>query len=409
MEILFVHPNFPGQFRRFAAALAREPEMRIHGVGDAKWMEDTIPLPDIPVIAYPTLSATGNNIHPYARNFDAAVRRGQQIVQTLLAHKRQGLEPDLIIAHPGWGDAFYLKDIFPGAKVIGLFEYYYRVRGADVGFDPEFPMNFDDIFRVHSLNATQLLALESCDSGYCPTAWQRSCFPAHYQERLGVIHDGIDTAMVAPDASAAITLPDGSTHRAGEEILTFVSRSLEPYRGFHIFMRALPHILEARPHCQVIIVGSDNVSYGKQPPPGQTYRQRYFDEIADKIDQSRVHFTGRLPYNDYLKVLQISRAHVYLTYPFILSWSMLEAMSSGCLVIASATPTVQEVIIDGENGLLFPFDQPATLANYAIEALSNPEQYRELRNTARQTVVSRYDFNTICYPAFKQLIKQFEW
>lgn len=383
--------------------------MRIHGIGDAKWMEDTVPLPGIPVIAYPTPSATGNNIHPYARNFDAAVRRGQQIVQTLLTHKRQGLEPDLIVAHPGWGDAFYLKDIFPGAKVIGLFEYYYRVRGADVGFDPEFPMNFDDIFRVHSLNATQLLALESCDSGYCPTAWQRSCFPAHYQERLSVIHDGIDTATVAPDASAAITLPDGSTHRAGEEILTFVSRSLEPYRGFHIFMRALPHILEARPHCQVIIVGSDNVSYGKQPPPGQTYRQRYFDEIADKIDQSRVHFTGRLPYNDYLKVLQISRGHVYLTYPFILSWSMLEAMSSGCLVIASATPTVQEVIIDGENGLLFPFNQPATLANYAIEALSDPEQYQELRNKARQTVVSRYDFNTICYPAFKQLIKQFEW
>lgn len=409
MEILFVHPNFPGQFRRFAAALAREPEMRIHGAGDAKWMEDTVPLPGIPVIAYPTPGVTGNNIHPYARNFDAAVRRGQQIVQTLLTHKRQGLEPDLIITHPGWGDAFYLKDIFPGTKVIGLFEYYYRVRGADVGFDPEFPMNFDDIFRVHSLNATQLLALESCDSGFCPTAWQRSCFPAHYQERLSVIHDGIDTAMVAPDAGAAVTLPDGSTHRAGQEILTFVSRSLEPYRGFHILMRALPQILEARPHCQVIIVGSDNVSYGKQPPPGQTYRQRYFDEIADRIDQSRVHFTGRLPYNDYLKVLQISRVHVYLTYPFILSWSMLEAMSSGCLVIASATPTVQEVIIDGENGLLFPFNQPATLANYAIEALSNPEQYRELRNRARQTVVSRYDFNTICYPAFKQLIKQFEW
>ncbi|SFM05432.1 glycosyltransferase [Nitrosomonas communis] len=409
MEILFVHPNFPGQFRRFAAALAREPEMRIHAVGDAKWMEDTAPLSGLPVMAYPTPEVAGNSTHAYARSFDSAVRRGQQIVQTLLTHKRQGLEPDLIIAHPGWGDAFYLKDIFPGARVIGLFEYYYRARGADVGFDPEFPMNFDDLFRVHSLNATQLLALESCDGGYCPTAWQRSCFPAHYQERLSVIHDGIDTHTVAPDANATITLPDGSVHRAGEEILTYVSRSLEPYRGFHIFMRALPRILEARPHCQVIIVGSDDVSYGKQPPIGQTYRQRYLGEIADRIDQSRLHFTGRLPYQDYLKVLQISRAHVYLTYPFILSWSMLEAMSSGCLMIASATPPVQEVINDGENGLLFPFNEPVTLANYVIKALANPEQYGELRNQARQTVVARYDFNTICYPAFKQLIKQFEW
>lgn len=408
MEILFVHPNFPGQFRRFAAALAREPEMRIHGVGDGKWMEETTPLAGVPVIAYPSPNVAADNTHVYARSFDSAVRRGQQVVQTLLTHKRQGLEPDLIFTHPGWGDAFYLKDIFPGSKVIGLFEYYYRVRGADVGFDPEFPMNFDDLFRVRSLNATQLLALESCDSGYCPTTWQRSCFPAQYQERLSVIHDGIDTATVAPDPQAVITLPDGSTHRAGEEILTYVSRSLEPYRGFHMFMRALPRILAARPHCQVIIVGSDNVSYGRQLPANQSYRQRYFEEIAGKVDHSRIHFTGRLPYNDYRKVLQVSRAHIYLTYPFILSWSMLEAMSSGCLVIASATPPVQEVIIDGKNGLLFPFNEPVTLANHAIKALANPEQYREIRNTARQTVVARYDFNTICYPAFKQLIKQFE-
>lgn len=406
MEILFVHPNFPGQFRRFAAALAREPEMHVHGAGDAKWMEETVPLADIPVIAYPPPAKADSNTHPYARSFDAAVRRGQQIVQTLLTHKRQGLEPDLIIVHPGWGDGFYLKDIFPGARVIGLFEYYYQVKGADVGFDPEFPKNFDDIFRVHSLNATQLLALESCDAGYCPTAWQRSCFPAHYRERLSVIHDGIDTGTVAPDANAAITLPDGSTHRAGEEILTFVSRNLEPYRGFHVFMRALPRILEARPHCQVIIVGGDDVSYGKQLADGQSYRQRYLDEVATKVDQARIHFTGHLPYGDFLKVLQVSRAHVYLTYPFILSWSMLEAMSAGCLVIGSATPSVQEVIRDNENGLLVPFKEPATLANRAIEALATPEQYQQIRQAARETIISRYDFNTVSYPAFKQLIKQ---
>ena len=169
MEVLFVHPNFPGQFRRFAAALAREPGMRVYGVGDAGWMTETVSLPDIPIIAYPKPKEVSKNTHPYARSFDSAVRRGQQIVQTLLTHKRQGLEPDFIIVHPGWGDAFYLKDIFPGATIIGLFEYYYRARGADVGFDPEFPMNFDDIFRVRSLNATQLLALESCDTGYCST------------------------------------------------------------------------------------------------------------------------------------------------------------------------------------------------------------------------------------------------
>jgi glycosyltransferase involved in cell wall biosynthesis len=365
-------------------------------------------LPDIPVIAYPTPTKLNTGTHIYARSFDAAVRRGQQIVRTLLAHKHKGLEPDFIFVHTGWGDAFYLKDIFPGAKIVGLFEYYYRARGADVGFDPEFRMSFDDIFRVHSLNATQLLTLESCDAGYCPTAWQRSCFPVHYHQQLSVIHDGINTNIVVPDGNAAITLPDGSTHCAGEEILTYVSRNLEPYRGFHIFMRALPHILKNRPNCKVIIVGSDGISYGKQLPPGQTYRQRYLNEIADKVDRSRIHFSGHLPYSEYLKVLQISRVHVYLTYPFILSWSMLEAMSASCLVIASATPPVQEIIVDDQNGLLVPFGEPLTLANHVIKALSNPERYQDLRNAARQTIISHYDFNNISYPAFKQLIKQSE-
>lgn len=406
MEILFVHPNFPGQFKRLAPALALEPEFNIHAIGDETWMEDSVVPANVSVIRYPSPLESDSNTHNYARSFDAAVRRGQQVVQTLLTHKRQGLEPDLIFAHPGWGDAFYLKDIFPGTKVVGLFEYYYRSRGADVGFDPEFPMNFDDIFRIHSLNATQLLALESCDLGYCPTNWQRSCFPDKYQSFLNVIHDGIDTNAVTPDAGATITLSDGSTHCAGEEILTFVSRNLEPYRGFHTFMRSLPGILEKRPNCKVIIVGGDNVSYGKPPPPGKTYRQRYLDEIANKIDLTRVHFTGYLPYCDYLKILQISTVHIYLTYPFILSWSMLEAMSAGCLVIASSTPPVKEIIEDGRNGLLFPFKDSDALTKQAIAVLDNPSQFQHLRQAARQTIVENYDFNTVIFPAVKQLINQ---
>ncbi|NCC84955.1 MAG: glycosyltransferase [Clostridia bacterium] len=405
MEILFVHPNFPGQFRRFAAALSREPGIRVHGLGDEAWMKNTSPVPDIPVIAYSSpLEPAADSVHPYVRSFEAAVRRGQQAVQTLLAHKRQGLEPDIVFVHPGWGDGFYLKSIFPGAKIVGLFEYYYRTRGADVGFDPEFPMNFDDVFRVHTLNATQLLALESCDTGYCPTAWQKNCFPAHVQDRLRVIHDGIDTKRVHPDTAASLRLTNGSEFHAGQEILTFSSRNLEPYRGYHVFMRALPRILSQRPNCQVLIIGGDRVSYGKPLPPGQTYRQRYFDEVSDKLDHSRVHFTGALPYDDFLRALQVSRVHVYLSYPFILSWSMLEAMASGCLVIGSATPAVQEVIHDGKNGLLVPFKDPIALAARTIEALDNPNAFTPLRHAAREHIVTCYDFANVCYPAFKHLI-----
>ena len=405
MEVLLVHPNFPGQFRRLAGVLARTPGVRVVGVGDSGWMSGSNTVPDVPVIAYPTPGRSGASTHPYARKFDEAVRRGQQVIKTLAEHKQQGLEPDVILTHPGWGDAFFLRDFFPGAKVIGLFEYFYRARGADVGFDPESPSKLDDIFRLRVLNATQLLALDSCDEGYCPTAWQRSLFPAMWQDRLSVLHEGIDTARVAPDPAAVVTLPDRYMFKAGDEVLTFISRNLEPYRGYHVFMRALPAIMKARPNCHVVIVGGDGSSYGPKQKPPLTHRQKYLDEVADDIDVSRVHFTGALPYAEYLKVLQVSRLHVYLTYPFILSWSMMEAMSAGCLVLGSSTPPVEEVITDGDNGLLFPFLSHAALAQRAIEALADPARFAPMRQRARETIVQRYDFETVSLPAYMRMLK----
>lgn len=405
MEVLFVHPNFPGQFRKVAAALAREPGIRVVGVGDASWMKDVVPLAGVPVIAYPDPGEGDAPSHPWTRKFDAAVRRGQQVITTLAAYKSEGLEPDVIVTHPGWGDAFFLRDFFPGAKVVGLFEYYYHVRGADVGFDPEFSGRFDDIFRLRVLNATQLLALDSCDEGFCPTQWQRSRFPAVWQSRLGLMHEGVDTGAVRPDPAAQVQLADGTVLKAGDEVLTFVSRNLEPYRGYHIFMRALPAILAARPDCHVVIVGADGAAYGPPSRSGSSYRERYLDEVREELDMSRVHFTGTLPHADYVRVLQVSRLHVYLTYPFILSWSMLEAMSAGCLVLASATAPVEEVITDGDNGLLFPFHSPGTLSARAIEALGDPAGHDELRSAARQTILDRYDFETISLPAYKRLLE----
>ena len=405
MEVLFIHPNFPGQFRRVAKALAAKPGFRVVGVGDQSWMVDANGLEGVPVIAYPPPGEGGMLVHAYARGFDAAVRRAQQVISTLATYKQQGFEPDVIFVHPGWGDGYFLRDFFPGAKVVGLFEYYYHPRGADVGFDPEFPSTFDDIFRLRTTNATQLLALESCDEGFSPTEWQRSRFPPSWRSRLGLLHEGVDTDLVAPDASAQVALPDGTVLQAGDEVLTFVSRNLEPYRGYHMLMRALPAIMQARPQCRVVLVGGDGVSYGTRPKNGKTYREQYLDEVAAGLDLSRVHFTGKLPYDTYLKVLQVSRLHVYLTYPFILSWSMLEAMSAGCLVLASDTAPVQEVISHGDNGLLFPFLQPERLAAAAIEALVEPARFDHLRAAARQTVVDRFDFQRVSLPGYLRFLE----
>ena len=407
MEVLFSHPNFPGQFRRIAHAFTQVPGLTVYGVGDEEWIKshNREGVDGVNLITYPApaKSEKKDAIHPYARNYDDAVRRAEAVLATLAAHKVRGFEPDVIFAHPGWGDAFYLRDIFPGARIIGLFEYYYRARGADLGFDPEFPSKLDDLFRVRSLNATQLIALDSCDSGFCPTAWQRSRFPEVWQQKLGVLHDGIDTEAVKPNPDMVIELGNGTVLRAGDEVLTYVSRNFEPYRGYHTFMRALPAIMAARPDCQVILAGGDDVGYGPPPQEG-SYRDKYLEEVQGRLDMSRVHFTGHLAYDNFVRLMQVSRLHVYLTYPFVLSWSMLEAMSAGCLVLGSATPPVEEVITDGVNGLLTPFHSATMLADRAIAALANPERYAGLRQAARQTIIDRYDFKTVSLPAYLRLL-----
>lgn len=378
--------------------------MRVWGMGDASWIATGAGLPGVEVIRYPAVAAAPEEAHPWVRGFEQSVRRGVAVIERLAELKRDGFEPDVIVTHPGWGDAYFVRDYFPGADVIGLFEYYYRPRGADVGFDPEFPTRVEDIFRLHVTNSTQLLALESCHRGVCPTPWQKGLYPSAYQSRLQVLHEGIDTTRVAPREGAQFTLPDGRTLSKGDEVLTFVSRCLEPYRGFHQFMRALPRILRERPDAQVLVLGDNSAHYGPQPPGAGGWKEVYQAQLRDQVDWQRVHFLGALPYDRYLSVLQVSSAHVYLTYPFILSWSMLEAMSAGCLLIASDTAPVRDVVQDGENGFLFDFFDTAALARLAIEALSDPEAFADMGKRARQTIVDRYDFRQVCLPQYRALI-----
>ena len=404
MDLLFLHPNFPGQFRRIAQALAKEGGVRVWGLGDESWIGAGPGVPGVEVMRYPAVPAAPTETHPWVRGFEQSVRRGVAVIERLAELKGGGFEPDVIVSHPGWGDAYFVRDYFPGAEVIGLFEYYYHPRGADVGFDPEFPCRVDDIFRLHVTNSAQLLALESCHKGVCPTPWQKSLYPAAYRPKLQVLHEGIDTVRVAPRKDVKFTLPDGRTLGQGDEVLTFASRCLEPYRGFHQFMRALPRILRERPEAQVLVLGEDAAHYGPEPPGAGGWKQVYQAQLRGQVDWRRVHFLGALPYDDYLSVLQVSAAHVYLTYPFILSWSMLEAMSAGCLLIASDTAPVRDVVEDGENGFLFDFFDVSRLASLVVQALSEPGAHTGVRARARQTVVDRYDFQRVCLPQYKAVI-----
>ncbi len=406
MRILFVHQNFPGQYRHLAPALAESPANEVVAIGEEASLRRLQGFhPRVRLVAYPQPQGASQQTHHYLRSSEAAVRRGQSVARLALELRRHGFVPDVICAHPAWGEALFLKDVFPAAPLLLYLEFFYRGSGSDVGFDPEFPSSFDDRCRVRARNTTQLISLDAGDAGVSPTHWQREQYPDVYRQRIQVIHDGIRSDLVSPGEVAGFVLPDGrGTLRSGDEVLTYVARNLEPYRGFHTFMRALPEVLAARPRVQVLIVGGDEVSYGRPLPGGGTYREHYLRELGSAIDLGRVHFLGKIPYPRFIDVLRLSTAHVYLTYPFVLSWSLLEAMSCGCALVASDTAPVREVLRPGHNGLLVDFFSPATLATTIISVLADPLATQPLRAQARRDIVDHFDLVTRTLPRLLTLV-----
>jgi glycosyltransferase involved in cell wall biosynthesis len=276
-----------------------------------------------------------------------------------------------VLAHPGWGESLYVKDVFPDARLVHFCEWYYHADGADLGFDPEFPITFDDRARVHTWNALHALNLTHCDAAVTPTHWQKSRHPEIFQPKIAVQHEGINTEGLHPDPAATVTTPSGITLKAGDPVVTYVSRNLEPYRGFHVFMRVLEKLQQRHKTVHALIVGGDDVSYGKRPKDAKNWREKMLAEVT--LDATRTHFLGRIPRPQYIKVLQVSAAHVYLTYPFVLSWSLLEAMACGAWVIASDTAPVREVLREGDgHGTLTGFFDVEGTAQRIGHAVAHP-------------------------------------
>jgi len=390
MRLLFVHQNFPGQYRHLAAHYAGAGH-EVVAIGDKENLRYQPRLPGVRLFGYEAPR------EDHAGAFEAsalrAMQRGRALATAAAALRRAGFRPDLVFGHIGWGEALFLKDIFPAAPLLLYGEFFYRARGADMGFDPEFPPSAKSLLRLRVMNAPLLMSLDAADWVMTPTFWQQRQFPDAYKARMSVIHDGVDTDAARPGGG-----PE-------EELITYVARNLEPYRGFHVFMRAIPEIQRRRPKARIVIVGGDAVSYSPRLPPGQTYRERLLRELDGRIDLARVSFLGRIPYKEYLALLRRSSVHVYLTYPFVLSWSLLEAMASGCLVIGSRTPPVEEVIAHGRNGLLVDFFSPEKIAIEIDEALRRQSELLPLREAARRTVLERYDLKRVCLPAQCRLVE----
>ena len=407
MNILFIHQNFPGQFKHLAPALARQGHRVV-----ALHINASAPMPGVQLVRYQPKGQAGPGTHRWVSDLEIKTLRGEAAYRAARQLQQDGFTPDVIVAHPAWGESLFLSQVWPAAR-IGLYcEFFYQAQGADVGFDPEFPSADPDVAcRLQMKNANYELHFPRAHMGIAPTHWQASLFPEPFASRIAVIHDGIRTDRVKPDPNAHIRVQtaQGVLQLAhSDEVITFVNRNLEPYRGYHQFMRALPSILKARPRARVVIIGGNEVSYGAAPPPGpngqaQTWREIFLNEVKGELDLSRVHFVGKVPYTDYLRVLQVSTVHVYLTYPFVLSWSLLEAMSAGCAIVASDTAPVREAIRHGETGQLVDFFDPAALAQRVIALCDHPAERAKLRAQARAFAVEKYDLETRCLP------KHIEW
>lgn len=403
MRILFVHQNFPGQFKHLAPALATQHEVV------AFTMQNNMPAEwqGVRLISYQATRGSTPNIHPWIGDFETKIIRAEAAFNAALQLRDSGFTPDLIIAHPAWGESLFLKDVWPKTKLAVYCEFFYHAKGADLGFDTEFYATTPaDTCRIRLKNMNNFLHFNLVDAAISPTHWQASTFPKSIRAKISVIHDGIDTDVIVPNDQVSLTLNGTDSSlilTRNDEIITFISRRLEPYRGFHIFMRALPELLRRRPNARVLIVGDEGTGYGTQPPNGQTWKSLLLNEVHKDLDLSRVNFLGQIPYHYLIALLQLSRVHVYLTYPFVLSWSLLEAMSAGCCIVASDTQPLHEVIRHDETGRLVNFFDIKALTEEVCYLLDNPEKRATLSANARVFAQTNYDLKTICLP------KQLAW
>lgn len=408
MNILFIHQNFPGQFKHLAPALAEQGHqvvaLTLRVKKRTEWQ-------GVKILPYTIKRKPSQSLHPWLVDFEAKMLRAESCFVEASRLKANGFKPDIIIAHPGWGESMFLRDLWPNAR-IGLYcELFYQAESGETGFDPEFPIKSPEqnAMRLRLKNLNNFMHVEVGDLGLSPTEFQANTFPKAIRNRISVIHDGIDTDVVRPNPNASYPLESGEVLSRDDEVITFVNRNLEPYRGYHVFMRALPRLLRERPNAHVLMVGGDDVSYGSKPPKGLTWKQKYIDEVRGQIsdtDWQRVHFLGRIPYDRFLSLLQISRCHIYLTYPFVLSWSLIEAMCIGAPIVASDTAPVREVIAHEKTGLLFPFLDGDRMVKEVCRILEDPDLRESTGQAAMEFARARYDLKTVCLPQQLQWIKK---
>jgi glycosyltransferase involved in cell wall biosynthesis len=389
MHVLFIHQNFPAQFGHIASYLVQRKGYRCTFASEhppGSWA-------GIEKIQYTIRGGATQQTHYCSRSFENAIWHSHALYEALAA--RPDIKPDLVVAHSGFLTTVFLRELYD-CPTINYFEYYYHTTGADMDFRPDFPYPAINRLRAHARNANLLLDLENCEIGYSPTRWQRGLFPAMYRTKIRTIFDGVDTTIWRPQPGlprriAGRVVPDDT------KIITYVSRGMESIRGFDIFMKAAKLLGERRKDVVFVVVGEDRICYGGDADftGGKSFKEWVL--ARDDYDLSRFVFTGPIPIGALAELFAVSDLHIYLTVPFVLSWSLMNALACGTIVLGSDTPPVREMIEHGKNGLLVDFFDHEKIAEMASQVLDQPRAYKPLGQAGIAMIHDHYSLD-VCLP-----------
>lgn len=406
MNIVFIHYELPGQFLHLIRYLAKQPQYNVFGIchKNAEATNDSSLYQQL--YTYQPKQLDSSSTHHYVTDLQRSVLNAQAVFEILQRCLLQKIHFDLAVAHTGWGETLYFKDSYPGTPLLGYAEFFFHAKGADAGFDPAYPLSKDRILQIKTLNAQLLLGMNECDALVTPTNWQKSLFPALWQKNINVIHEGVDVDICKPNQDITFTLPDGTQLSRQHEIVTYSARNLEPYRGFPVFLKAVERVCQRRPDCHIIITGGDQVSYSKKLADGECYREKCLQTVS--LPEGRVHFLGKVSHTTHIQLLQLSSVHIYLSYPFVLSWSFIEAMACGCVIIASDTPPVMDLLEPEINGIAVNFFDDEDMANQVDAVFNHPQRKKHLGQAAEKKIKQYYQhrFSINHYlNLFKQLLE----